>query len=73
MYSGYYYSNTQVLKNKYGITSERKLKKQCSRDTKKIMIDLRQEPSPERFDSSYLKYLHKRLFENTFEWAGCIR
>ncbi|MDD9333874.1 MAG: Fic family protein, partial [Bartonella sp.] len=31
------------------------------------------EPLPERFDSSYLKYIHKRLFENTFEWAGNSR
>ncbi|ATO57484.1 BID domain-containing T4SS effector [Bartonella sp. 1-1C] len=73
MYSGYYYPNTEVLKNKYGITNKRELNRQCSRETKKIMIALRQEPSPEEFDSSYLKYLHQRLFESTFEWAGCIR
>ncbi|WP_438722117.1 BID domain-containing T4SS effector [Bartonella rochalimae] len=73
MYSGYYYPNTEVLKNKYGITNNRELRKQYSRDIKKIMIALRQEPSPEEFNSSCLKYLHERLFENAFEWAGCIR
>ncbi|CBI76313.1 Bartonella effector protein (Bep); substrate of VirB T4SS [Bartonella clarridgeiae 73] len=73
MYSFYYYPDTQILKNKYGIMNEKELNAQCSRDTAKAIVSLRQEPLPEKFDSSYLKYLHKCLFANTFEWAGHTR
>lgn len=45
----------------------------CSDDVKKEMIKLRQEPPPEQFNSSYLKYLHQRLFSRAFEWAGQTR
>ncbi|WP_407965002.1 BID domain-containing T4SS effector [Bartonella sp. C271] len=73
MYSGYYYPDSKVLKNKYNIIDKKELKKRCAYDTKRIMIDLYQERPPKEFNSSYLKYLHKRLFERSFEWAGCIR
>ncbi|MCL6229991.1 Fic family protein [Bartonella bilalgolemii] len=47
--------------------------KRCAHDIIQASVNLKEEPLPEKFDSSYLKYLHKRLFENTFEWAGCTR
>ncbi|MCL6230317.1 BID domain-containing T4SS effector [Bartonella bilalgolemii] len=73
MYSGYYYPDSKVLKNKYNIMNKKELNRRCANDTKRIMIDLYQERAPKEFNSSYLKYLHKRLFENSFEWAGCTR
>ncbi|MCL6230318.1 BID domain-containing T4SS effector [Bartonella bilalgolemii] len=69
----YIYPHTKTLKNKYGIMDHKKLEKRCKRDAKKIVDSLRDEPLPEKFDSSYLKYLHKRLFESAFEWAGYTR
>ncbi|OPB31784.1 BID domain-containing T4SS effector [Bartonella sp. AR 15-3] len=73
MYSGYYYADSKILKNKYNIIDEKKLNKRCAHDAKRVMVDLYQEQPPKEFDSSYLKYLHKRLFERSFEWAGYIR
>ncbi|WCR54789.1 MAG: hypothetical protein PG977_000182 [Bartonella clarridgeiae] len=69
----YVYPNSNVLKNKYGITDFKSLESRCAHDSAKAVVNLMKEPCPERFDSTYLKYLHKRLFENTFEWAGHTR
>ncbi|MCL6230267.1 BID domain-containing T4SS effector [Bartonella bilalgolemii] len=69
----YNYPNSVVLKNKYGITDLLKLEERHAHDAAKEAVNLLQEPNPERFDSSYLKYLHSRLFQHTFEWAGCTR
>lgn len=69
----YVYPNTTTLKNKYGIKDLKSFLEQCSHDTEKAMINLRKVPLPEKFDSSYLCFIHQRLFENTFEWAGHLR
>ncbi|MCL6230314.1 BID domain-containing T4SS effector [Bartonella bilalgolemii] len=69
----YNYPQTTVLKNKYGIIDIEALNAVNGHCTAKAMVNLYCEPLPEKFDSSYLKYLHKRLFENTFEWAGHTR
>ncbi|WP_407966190.1 BID domain-containing T4SS effector [Bartonella sp. C271] len=69
----YNYPQTTVLKNKYGITDIKALNAMSGHYTVKAMVNLYHEPLPEKFDSSYLKYIHKRLFENTFEWAGYTR
>ncbi|CBI76311.1 Bartonella effector protein (Bep), substrate of VirB T4SS [Bartonella clarridgeiae 73] len=69
----YAYPNSKTLKNKYGIMDFKKLEKKCTHDAKKVIVNLHQEPLPEKFDSSYLKYLHKCLFEEAFEWAGHTR
>ncbi|WP_375642285.1 BID domain-containing T4SS effector [Bartonella sp. CM100XJJH] len=65
--------NSKVLKNKYRIKDKEILKERCCDDVKKEMIKLCQEPPPEQFNSSYLKYLHQRLFSRAFEWAGQTR
>ncbi|EJF78988.1 BID domain-containing T4SS effector [Bartonella doshiae] len=69
----YTYPKTTTLKNKYGTKNLKTFLDKCSHDTTKAMINLREEPLPEQFDSSYLCYIHKRLFSNTFEWAGQLR
>ncbi|WP_375692386.1 BID domain-containing T4SS effector [Bartonella sp. AP4SXKL] len=69
----FFYPNSKVLKNKYRIKDKEILKECCSNDVKKEMIKLHQEPLPEQFNASYLKYLHQRLFSHAFEWAGQTR
>nr|WP_199805751.1 BID domain-containing T4SS effector [Bartonella washoeensis] len=69
----FFYPDSKTLKNKYGIMDKTALKEQCAHDASKEMINLRQEPLPEKIDSSYLKYIHQRLFQHTFEWAGYTR
>ncbi|MDD9330879.1 MAG: type IV secretion system effector protein, partial [Bartonella sp.] len=63
----------KTLKNKLGIMSTKKLAYECDRYLRKTVANLNEEPLPEKFDSSYLKYIHKCLFENIFEWAGYTR
>ncbi|WCR55104.1 MAG: hypothetical protein PG977_000497 [Bartonella clarridgeiae] len=69
----YIYPRSWVLKNKHGIKDNQVLGAVSGHHVVKAILNLHCEPLPERFDSSYLKYLHKRLFENTFEWAGNTR
>ncbi|WP_455481745.1 BID domain-containing T4SS effector [Bartonella sp. B35(2025)] len=69
----YTYPNSVVPKNKYGIMNLAALEAQCAHDVSKATIRLREEPLPERFNSTYLKYIHKNLFFSVFEWAGCTR
>ncbi|AQX20722.1 Bartonella effector protein Bep1 [Bartonella sp. CDC_skunk] len=71
--SHYTYPNSLTLKNKYGIIDHKEFTDKCAHDSAKATINLRQEALPKEFNSSYLEYLHKCLFENTFEWAGCTR
>lgn len=69
----FFYPDSKVLKNKHGIKDTETLKKQCAEDVEREMIQLSKEPLPAAVDSSYLKYIHKRLFGHTFEWAGETR
>ncbi|PIT70137.1 adenosine monophosphate-protein transferase, partial [Bartonella tribocorum] len=66
----YTYLQSATLKNKYGIKNYTSFVKKCAHDTAKKMINLRKEPLPEQFNSSYLCSIHHKLFKNTFEWAG---
>lgn len=69
----FFYPGSRVFKNRYGITDHKQLAEKFSHDVKQAMKELRNEAPPNRFDSSYLKYLHKQIFSNTFEWAGVTR
>ncbi len=67
--NGYIYANSLTLKNKYELQGI-EFQDICAYDVLEAEYRLKEEPLPEKFDSSYLKYLHKCLFEKTFEWAG---
>ncbi|PIT69012.1 BID domain-containing T4SS effector [Bartonella tribocorum] len=69
----YIYLGTQILKNIYGATDLKYFLEKCSHDRQKAMINLRAEPLPEYFDSTYLCHIHQQLFKNTFVWAGHLR
>ena len=67
----YTYDNG-VLKNKLGITSYEKLN-QAEADigfAKLINVD---SVNVEYFDESLIKYIHKHIFEDIFDWAGEYR
>ncbi|WP_375684732.1 BID domain-containing T4SS effector [Bartonella sp. AP1QHHD] len=69
----YIYLGTQILKNRYGETDLKRFLEKCSHDRQKAMINLRAEPLPEYFNSTYLCHIHQQLFKNTFVWAGHLR
>ncbi|AQX27535.1 MULTISPECIES: BID domain-containing T4SS effector [unclassified Bartonella] len=64
--------NRRTMKNKYGLEGKA-FERICAHDIIQAIVNLKEEPLPEKFDSSYLKYLHKCLYGKAFEWAGCIR
>ncbi|WP_208436844.1 BID domain-containing T4SS effector [Bartonella tribocorum] len=66
----YIYPYGTALKNKYGIQDVKSFWEKCAHDTTKEMINLREAPLPEQFNSSYLCSIHHKLFKNAFEWAG---
>ncbi|PIT67937.1 adenosine monophosphate-protein transferase, partial [Bartonella tribocorum] len=66
----YIYPGRVTLKNKYEIKTLKKFREKCAHDTTKEMINLREAPLPEQFNSSYLYSIHHKLFKNAFEWAG---
>ncbi len=69
----YVYPNTTTLKNKYGIKDFKAFLEKTSHDSAKAMVNLRESPLPEQFNSSYLCHIHSQLFKDTFEWAGHFR
>ncbi|WP_208438177.1 BID domain-containing T4SS effector [Bartonella taylorii] len=69
----FFHKKEKVLKNLHGIKETQKLKKQYALDIEKAKKELRQEPLPKHFDSTYLAHIHHSFFKNTFEWAGRMR
>ncbi|WP_336294538.1 BID domain-containing T4SS effector [Bartonella sp. CB169] len=69
----YVYLHTDTLKNKYGIQDPIIFKERCARDVAQALININEETLPLKFDSHYLKHLHKEMFMSMFEWAGCTR
>ncbi len=69
----FFYKEAKVLKNLHGIKEKNKLQKQCALEIEKAKKELREEPLPKRFDTTYLTHIHHSFFKNTFEWAGQMR
>ncbi|ATO57482.1 BID domain-containing T4SS effector [Bartonella sp. 1-1C] len=69
----YTYPDSDTLINKHGIKNSQALDEKCAYHSEQAIIRLRREALPNKFNSSYLKHIHKCLFEDTFEWAGYTR
>lgn len=69
----YCYSNTNVLKNKLGITDEAELKKAEREITSLRTAQLLQNPIRGTFDFNFLKKIHQILFGDIYAWAGKTR
>ncbi|WP_026501053.1 Fic/DOC family protein [Bartonella clarridgeiae] len=69
----YNYPNSGTLKNKWNIKNSEKLQLVYEHHAACAAAKLYQEPLPQKFDSNYLKYIHKSLFGKAFEWAGHTR
>lgn len=62
-----------VLINNLGITETRELN-EIEQDLSALALkELAQEALPEIFDFAHLRYLHKRIFERVYPWAGELR
>ncbi|WP_020173427.1 Fic/DOC family protein [Methyloferula stellata] len=70
----YTYTETGVLKNKFGIQIAAKLRpvEAAFVAARRIEIEAGHGPKP-TLDSAYLKGLHQHLFQDVYEWAGRTR
>ena len=69
----YAYPGTDVLRNKAGIRDPIKLERFEYEQSYARAREIRERPSPARFDLKQLQHLHKHLFQDVYDWAGQIR
>jgi len=69
----YMFENTNVLKNKLGITNLDELKKAENEMVVYKLSLLYLKPISCEFDNKHLLDLHKFLFEDLYDFAGCYR
>jgi len=64
---------TGILKNKLGLTTEKKLERVEAEISALRSQELAHSPIAGNFDLSHLKAIHKKLFSDVYPWAGQIR
>lgn len=71
----YVYINSEVLKNKFGITEEKELaRKERTKSSIRLLEILDGEAKIKHtFDLEHLQKIHKYLFQDIYSWAGKIR
>lgn len=71
----YVYINSEVLKNKFGITDEKELaRKERTKSSIRLLEILDGEAKIKHtFDLEHLQKIHKYLFQDIYSWAGKIR
>lgn len=71
--SDYCYKDSYILKNKLNIKDQCKLKSVEKKITFLKLDGLYEKPILGKFDSKYLKEIHKFLFDDIYEFAGKFR
>lgn len=69
----YVYKGTTVLVNKFGILNTDVLSRVERKITGVEAARLAENPIDGDFDLMHLQAIHKKLFGEIYEWAGCIR
>ena len=69
----YLYPGTAVLKNLRGLTDQRELDAFEARSTHRRLAELIEAPLSGKFDTAYLKAIHRYIFQDVFDWAGLFR
>ena len=71
--SKYTYPNSCVIRNKLGIKSEKKLEDYERQMVSFKLATIRKHDMPEGFNANRLKYIHKYLFCDIYDFAGKYR
>ncbi len=69
----YCYSESEVLKNKLNLRNDKDLERAERFITGQRQMDLEIYPINGNFDFEHLKLIHKKLFDDLYEFAGKIR
>lgn len=72
-WSKYFYPNTDVLINNYGILDNDELLKKEVEVSFEKLVDLYDNPIIGDFDTAHLCEIHKCLFSDLYPWAGSFR
>ncbi len=73
LWSKYFYPETSVLINNFGITDQKKLKEVEATITFEKLLELNKKPLEMGFDKEHLKALHKFVFGEIYPFAGDYR
>jgi cell filamentation protein len=69
----YFWPNSDVLKNRSGITSEEALRSFEHEASRRRTMELRERPVEGNFDTAHFREIHRRLFLDVYDWAGRYR
>lgn len=69
----YCYPNSNLLKNKLGIHSQKELFEAEKKLTSIRLKELEKSPIDGNFDFEHLKAIHKYIFQDIYIWAGKVR
>ncbi len=69
----YVYPGTTVLKNIPGIRNQKTLDRFEADRVGQRSLELIEQPLSGSFDVDHLQRIHRYLFQDVYEWAGCFR
>jgi len=72
-WDAYFWPNSNVLKNKAGLTNAEALQSFEYEATRARAEQLRRQPLSGRFDNDHFRAIHRFLFQDVYEWAGEFR
>jgi cell filamentation protein len=72
-WDAYFWPNSNVLKNKSGLTNAESIQSFEYEATRERAEQLRRQPLPGRFDIDHFRAIHRYLFQDVYEWAGELR
>src|ERR1700686_3487183 len=72
-WEAYFWPNSDVLKNKAGLTHAASLRSFEYEATRQRAEQLRANPLQGRFDTAHYRAIHRHLFQDVYEWAGEYR
>jgi cell filamentation protein len=69
----YVYPGTTLLKNIHGIRNQKALDRFEAGRVGQRSLELIEQPLSGSFDVDHLRRIHRYLFQDVYEWAGCFR
>lgn len=66
----YFIPGTDVLRNKWNETDGARLRVKEEFAAQARLVELAAEPVAGEFDYAHMKEIHRRIFQDTYEWAG---
>jgi cell filamentation protein len=72
-WDAYFWPNSNVLKNKAGLTHAATLRSFEYEATRQRAEQLRARPLQGQFDTAHYRAIHRHLFQDVYDWAGKLR